>query len=281
MGLRLVVRTLSELCLTIGTLIVLFVVYVLYWTGVRADSAMEKEIGRLQDSWAAGPAATGPPTGTATATVPGEPPGSAPGAPTDDGPAPRAEHNAPAPAPGATARAPGAPDGTGTRPAPPAPRGGHRPGAPFAVMYVPRFGAGWAKPVLQGTGTDVLKRGLGHYERTAGPGETGNFAVAGHRRTHGDPFKDLPDLRPGDPVVINDGTTWFTYRVDTRPYRTLPTDTAVIDPVPAGSGYSGPGRYLTLTTCDPEWGHSHRLIVWARLEATRPTADGRPAALLG
>lgn len=36
---RLVVRTFSELCLTVGALIVLFVVYVLYWTGVQAESA--------------------------------------------------------------------------------------------------------------------------------------------------------------------------------------------------------------------------------------------------
>ncbi|MCF3185081.1 hypothetical protein IPZ70_34865, partial [Streptomyces polychromogenes] len=41
--LRLLVRTFSELCLTAGTLIVLFTVYVLLWTGVEADRAMDGE----------------------------------------------------------------------------------------------------------------------------------------------------------------------------------------------------------------------------------------------
>ncbi|MFH9420304.1 class E sortase [Streptomyces sp. NPDC017529] len=230
---RLVVRAFSEVCVTAGTLIVLFVVYVLFWTGVRADSAMDGEIGRLQDRWSAGPVATGTP----------ESPEGQPG---------RAARQLP-----------------------------YENGTSFAVMYIPRFGAGWSKPVLEGTAVDVLKKGLGHYDRTARLGETGNFAVAGHRRTYGDPFKDFPDLRPGDAVVLTDGTTWFTYRIDKRPYKTLPTDVGVIDPVPRKSGYNGPGRYLTLTTCEPEWGHSHRLIVWAHLDSTQPVERGRPSALTG
>ncbi|OKI00403.1 class E sortase [Streptomyces sp. CB02923] len=228
-----VVRTLSEVCVTVGTLMVLFVVYVLFWTGVRADSAMDGEIGKLRDRWSAGPAATASPDG-----------------------------------------ADGQPDGSREQPR-------YESGTSFAVMYIPRFGAGWSKPVLEGTGADVLKKGLGHYGRTARLGETGNFAVAGHRRTYGDPFKDFPALRPGDAVVLTDGTTWFTYRIDGRPYTTLPTDIGVIDPVPRKSGYNGPGRYLTLTTCEPEWGHSHRLIVWAHLDSTQPVERGRPSALTG
>ncbi|MFE3647896.1 class E sortase [Streptomyces sp. NPDC059122] len=231
MTVRWIVRTASEICLTVGALIVLFVVYLLYWTGVRADSAMDGEIGRLQDQWSTGPvAAAGTPV--------------------------------PAPAPAAPPRR-------------------YAPGRSFAVMYIPRLGPDWAKPVLEGTGTDVLQRGLGHYDRTARLGATGNFAVAGHRRTYGDPFKDFPLLRPGDAVVLTDGTTWFTYRIDNRPYTTLPTDIGVIDPVPRESGFTGPGRYLTLTTCEPEWGHSHRLIAWAHLDSTQPVTQGRPSALPG
>ncbi|MEU5424147.1 class E sortase [Streptomyces olivoreticuli] len=260
MGARLVVRTLSELCVTIGTLIVLLVVYVLYWTGVRADRAMDGEVDRLHEQWStvaqpAGQSAgqpAGRPTGGPTSR-PGERPAERPGG-----------------------QQAGRQSGGETVPQQPS----HASGASFAVMYIPRLGSGWAKPVLQGTGTDVLKRGLGHYDRTAGLGETGNFAVAGHRRTYGDPFKDLPELRSGDAVVLTDGTTWFTYRVDGAPYRTRPDDIGVIDPVPAGSGFRGPGRYLTLTTCEPEWGHSHRLIVWAHLDATRPVTEGKPRALL-
>lgn len=237
---RVIVRTFSELCITVGALIVLFVVYVLFWTGVRADRAMDSQIDRLRDQWAKG-------------SVSGQDAGSG-GSDPGSGPAPGASGSPPETAP-------------------------YRDGEPFAVMYVPRFGSTWNKPVLQGTATGTLKKGLGHYARTARLGGPGNFAVAGHRRTYGDPFKDFPELRPGDPVVLTDGTTWFTYRIGRKPYRTLPGDVGVIDPVPRKSGYRGPGRYLTLTTCEPEWGHSHRLIAWAHLAATQPVEAGKPAAL--
>ncbi|MFB7860794.1 MULTISPECIES: class E sortase [unclassified Streptomyces] len=227
MTVRLVVRTLSELCITVGAVIVLFVAYVLYWTGVQADSATAGQLDSLQQEWVARPVE----------------PADAPRTP-------------PAPTP-------------------------YTAGKGFAVMYVPRLGEDWEWPVLEGTGVRTLKKGLGHYAGTARLGETGNFAVAGHRRTYGDPFKDFPRLRRGDAVVLTDGTTWFTYRVDRTPYRTVPTDTAVIDPVPRKSGFDGPGRYLTLTTCDPEWGSSHRLIAWAHLDATQPVTAGRPQALDG
>lgn len=224
---RVVVRTVSELCITVGTVIVLFVVYVLFWTGVKADDVMGEQIDQLQDQWSKG--SVRQPTG---------------GAPSDT-PEPTA----------------------------------YRSGKPFAIMYIPRLGFTWNKPVLEGTAVGTLKKGLGHYARTARLGEKGNFSVAGHRRTYGDPFKDFPKLRRGDAVVLTDGTTWFTYRIDKGPYKTVPTDVEVIDPVPRKSGYTRSGRYLTLTTCDPEWGHSHRLIVWAHLDSTQPVEKGKPTAL--
>ncbi|MEU4653474.1 class E sortase [Streptomyces sp. NPDC023723] len=217
---RVVVRSVSELCLTVGTVLVLFAVYTLFWTGVRAEEAMERQVDVLHERWR-----------------------------TEQPPA---------------------------RPTEPVP---YAPGKPFAIMYVPRLGFTWNKPVLEGTATGTLKKGLGHYPASGRLGQVGNFAVAGHRRTYGDPFKDFPELRRGDAVVLTDGTTWFTYRIDKGPYKTVPSDVAVVDPVPRKSGYTGPGRYLTLTTCDPEWGHSHRLIVWARLDATRPVEAGKPEAL--
>ncbi|MFD4758385.1 class E sortase [Streptomyces sp. NPDC058439] len=235
MSVRLIVRTFSELCITIGALIVLFVVYVLFWTGVKAADATEGQIDTLQNQWA---------RDTVSAPVPGASP---------------ARGTSPTPS------------------APPAPAA-YRDGKPFAMLYIPRFGKGWEWPVLENTEVRTLQKGLGHYRGTARLGATGNFAVAGHRRTYGDPFKDFPKLRPGDAVLLTDGTTWFTYRIDKKPYRTVPSDIGVIDPVPRKSGFDGPGRYLTLTTCDPEWGSSHRLIAWAHLDATQPVSDGRPAA---
>ncbi|MFJ6797552.1 class E sortase [Streptomyces sp. NPDC091268] len=232
-----VVRTFSEVCLTAGTLIVLFVAYVLLWTGVRADRAMDGEMARMRDRWAAAPAA------------------------------------APAPAPPPTPAAPQA------VPSPQPPGPAYPEGRAFAEMYVPRFGADWNKPVLEGTGTDVLKKGLGHYAGTGRLGDTGNFAVAGHRRTYGDPFKDVPELRPGDTVILKDAANRYTYTVRAAPLRMQPDEVSVIEPVPPRSPFTLPGRYLTLTTCDPEWGHSHRLVVWAELTSTRPVPQGGPEGL--
>ncbi|MDI9832332.1 class E sortase [Streptomyces sp. KAU_LT] len=241
---RLVVRTVSELCVTVGTVIVLFVVYVLFWTGVRADTVMDDQIDQLQRQWAQD--ARRPSPGASGASQ-------APAAPQASG-APQAPESPPAPAP-------------------------YTADKPFAIMYIPRLGFTWNKPVLEGTATRTLQKGLGHYANTAQLGQKGNFSVAGHRRTYGDPFKDFPRLRPGDAVVLTDGTSWFTYRVDKGPYKTVPSDIEVIDPVPRKSGYTREGRYLTLTTCDPEWGHSHRLIVWAHLDSTQPVEAGKPKAL--
>ncbi|MFH9061187.1 class E sortase [Streptomyces coeruleorubidus] len=228
---RVIVRTVSELCITVGSVIVLFVVYVLFWTGVKADDVMDDQIELLQEQWAR---SSTPPAGAGSSTA-------------------------------NTASPP--------KPAP------YAKGKPFAIMYIPRLGFTWNKPVLEGTATGTLKKGLGHYAETARLGQKGNFAVAGHRRTYGDPFKDFPRLRRGDAVVLTDGTTWFTYRIDKGPYKTVPSDIEVIDPVPRTSGYTRPGRYLTLTTCEPEWGHSHRLIVWAHLDSTQPVEAGKPEAL--
>lgn len=48
---RVIVRSVSELFITVGTLIVLFVVYVLFWTGVKADRTMSDQIDQLQNQW--------------------------------------------------------------------------------------------------------------------------------------------------------------------------------------------------------------------------------------
>jgi sortase A len=49
----------------------------------------------------------------------------------------------------------------------------------FAVLRIPRFGDDYARPIIEGTGRDVLALGVGHYVGTAGPGQVGNFALAG------------------------------------------------------------------------------------------------------
>jgi sortase A len=150
-----------------------------------------------------------------------------------------------------------------------------RPGKPFAIMTIPRLGAHWFSPVIQPKGKDIaldeLAEGVVHYVGTALPGQVGNFAVAGHRATHGQPFANLDQLRIGDKVIVETQDAVYTYVVDNDPNKTivLPTAVWVLDPVPGHPGLTPTRALITLTTCNPRWNSSHRMIVFGHLVSTR------------
>ncbi|ADB73603.1 class E sortase [Geodermatophilus obscurus] len=164
-------------------------------------------------------------------------------------------------------------------------------GEAFAMLHIPRLGADYARAVVEGTGTEDLEQGPGHYRGTAMPGEQGNFAVAGHRVGRGSPFLEIDELRTGDPVVVETADSWFVYRVlgpaDVVPGQQVvsPYDVSVIAPTPNGPPDGAPtGAYLTLTTCHPEYSARERLIVHAVLEGgpvSRAEAPEGPPALRG
>lgn len=142
-------------------------------------------------------------------------------------------------------------------------------GTPFAFVRIPRLGADYSRAIVEGTDQPQLAEGPGHYIGTAMPGQSGDFAIAGHRVGTGSPFLDLDKLRPGDPVDIETGTSVYVYTV-TGTEIVKPTDVWVIAPVPDGP-LDGPanGAYLTMTTCNPKYSAKQRLIVHAVL--TRST----------
>jgi sortase A len=152
------------------------------------------------------------------------------------------------------------------------------PGQPFAFIEIPRFGGHWRFAIVEGTSLAQLALGPGHVPGTALPGQVGNFAVAAHRVTAGNPFYHLPDLMIGDLIVIDTRMNRYTYLV-TGKQEVLPGDTAVLDPVPGRPLARPRQRMITLITCDPPWTGTHRIIVSGMLAATapRPGADGSPA----
>lgn len=154
-----------------------------------------------------------------------------------------------------------------------------RNGKGFAFLHIPRLGRSWSVPVVQGVSLPDLARGLGHYPGTALPGEVGNFAVAGHRATNGEPFAYLDRVQVGDLVVAETRQRWFTYVVD-RTKIVSPTSVWVLDPVPGKPNAKPVQALLTLTTCNPRWASTERLIVFGHLEETRTKADGPPTVLL-
>jgi sortase A len=155
-----------------------------------------------------------------------------------------------------------------------------RNGEAFAILRIPRLGDNYRVPIVEGVSLDDLARGVGHYPETALPGEVGNFSVAGHRATNGEPFAYLDQLQVGDPVVVETGTRWYTYEV-TREYIVPPTQVEVILPVPNEPGAEPRRRLMTLTTCNPRWASYERLIFHAKLVDELPKGAGRPAALGG
>ncbi|MCL5292187.1 MAG: sortase [Actinobacteria bacterium] len=113
--------------------------------------------------------------------------------------------------------------------------------------------------VLEGTDTEVLKNGPGHYPETVNPGGKGNVGIAGHRVTYTRPFNRLDELAPGDPIIIETIDATYEYKVAYSETR-APSDVTNLKP-------TGDFR-LTLTTCTPKYSAQARLNIIARLYKT-------------
>jgi sortase A len=142
-------------------------------------------------------------------------------------------------------------------------------GQPFAFIKIPAFGQQWRFTLIQGTALAQLNQSPGHVPGTQWPGQLGNFAIAGHRVTAGNPFWSLPSLQDGDLVDIETRLNDYTYRVIGKKW-VAPTDTAVLDPVPSHPRQRPTRRLITLITCDPAWTGTHRVIVTGVLVAAKP-----------
>jgi len=88
-------------------------------------------------------------------------------------------------------------------------------GTATAVVRIPRFGDDYRIPLLQGTSDEALASGFGQYDDSAAPGDRGNFSLAGHRITHGEPLRRMPELQAGDEVVVETADATYTYVLDT------------------------------------------------------------------
>jgi len=169
--------------------------------------------------------------------------------------------------------------------APPAVGGSAAPAAPSTPVYAPGDGVGFLHvPALgkgnqtlirMGAGTDVLNEGVaGVYEqpyRSAMPWDAdGNFALAAHRDGHGARFHDLDKVAVGDPIVVETKDRWYVYKVAGTLPETSKYNTGIIAPVPKGSPFTAPGRYITLTTCTPVFTSRYRMAVWGELVRVDP-----------
>jgi sortase A len=141
-----------------------------------------------------------------------------------------------------------------------------------ALVRIPRFGDDYVMPVLEGTTDEDLASGLGHFEGSSDPGEVGNYALAGHRVTHGEPLRDMPSLQPGDRVLVETRDAVFTYVIDTDPDNLVVgfDDVWVVSPHPVNPDPDGvqpadDQRLLTLTTCAELFHTDDRMVVFGHL----------------
>ena len=239
----------AELLVTAGVLVLLLVVHQLWWTKREAKQGADRGVEALEREWAA----AGPDDTAGDGEGDGDSGGGS----------------------GAGDGGTSAPLGEGNRRTSTTPRSSQA----YAVLRIPRLDL--RVPVAEGTSKQkVLNKGyVGHYTHTQQPGRDGNFALAGHRNTHGEPFRYLNHLEKGDKVEVETRNAIYTYTVDRILPRTSPGDSGVIAPVPRSlprpsNGSDAPGRYLTLTTCTPEYTSRYRLVVWGTLTSTEPRARG-------
>ncbi len=148
-----------------------------------------------------------------------------------------------------------------------------------ALIRIPRFGKEYVVPAHAGTDDDTLSRGFGVFDGSPEPGGTGNFALAGHRITHGEPLRQMPDLDVGDEVVVETQDTVYTYVLDTAgDALTVDFDAGWVtapDPVDPETGVSaseraGSKRLLTLVTCSELFHTDNRLVAFGHLVSAKP-----------
>src|SRR5437879_696968 len=145
-------------------------------------------------------------------------------------------------------------------------------GDAVARLKIPRIKLD--KIVVEGVALSDLKKGPGHYPGTPLPGQPGNAAIAGHRTTYGAPFFDLDSLKPDDEILVTTRQGSFEYRV--RASRVVsPDEVQVLN--------ASPDNRLTLTTCNPRFSASQRLVVVSQLigtaAASPPPSQPPPAAV--
>lgn len=118
-------------------------------------------------------------------------------------------------------------------------------------------------PIVEGVEKENLRSGIGHVPGTAGLGQPGNSALAGHRNyAFARFFNRLDELKAGDEIRITTKKEEYVYKVYQK-YVVLPSDVSVL------RGQKGE-NIITLITCTPPNSSTHRLIVRAKLVKKNP-----------
>jgi sortase A len=239
-----------------GVLILLFVVYQLWGTGLRTAAAQD----HLRDEFARQKAAA------QETTLPALDEPTTSTAPTTTDP------DAPTPTIAPPQVAPT------TEPV--------KPGEALGNISIDKIGVDFQ--MVEGVDLGFLQDGPGHFPSTPFPGQAGNAALAGHRTTWAAPFNRIDELVPGDTITIETVQGVFTYAVIVPPgaaetdqvgHRIIsPTQTEILDQ-PTETGVNT----LTLMACHPKYSAAQRIVVVAEMvgnpaPTTEKSAESKAAA---
>jgi sortase A len=133
------------------------------------------------------------------------------------------------------------------------------PGDALGKLEIPAIDS--SEYVVEGTDSENLRKGPGHYPDTPLPGQRGTVAIAGHRTTFGAPFRNLDKVEKGDRIVMELPYGTFIYRVE----RTQIVDDSALW-VTKRVGFNR----LVLTACHPLYSAAQRIVAFARLVDRRP-----------
>jgi sortase A len=127
------------------------------------------------------------------------------------------------------------------------------PGDALGKISIPSIGV--SEYVVEGTDTENLRKGPGHYPKTPLPGSRGTVAIAGHRTTYGAPFRKLDELEPGRRIELEMPYGTFVYRVER---------TEVVESNALWITNRRPYDRLVLSACHPLYSAAQRIVTFAR-----------------
>lgn len=133
---------------------------------------------------------------------------------------------------------------------------------PIAILEIPKINL--KVVVAEGTEDNIIRYAVGHFEETDMPGDTGNFALAGHRNFDtGEFFLKIDKLAEGDEIKVTtlDGSV-YTYNV-TNSFVVQPQDTYILE--------ESDKPIVTLVTCT--YDGSERLIVQGALTEKKEKSE--------
>jgi LPXTG-site transpeptidase (sortase) family protein len=103
----------------------------------------------------------------------------------------------------------------------------------------------------------------GWHDSSALLGQPGNTVLNGHHNIHGEVFRDLINLAIGDQVIIYDQERPYSYRVSQAELLPESDQPASVRQTNAHWIQTTADERITLVTCWPYTGNSHRLVVVA------------------